>query len=714
METSETRNLPFIFGAQYYRAPTPEPECWETDLSRMRELGFNHVKYWLQWRWSHRTPDVYNFEDIDRLMDMAHDHGLDVTLTAACDVAPSWVLSEFPDSLPITADGLPVHPYAVCCRQIGGFPGPCLNHTEIAKIRLEFLTAAAKRYASHPAMSMWNVWNEPEQNFPNRHPVAWKLTCFCEHCRRGFIEWLKPRYESLDHLNQVWGRCYQKWDEVELPRSPETVKDFVDFRVYQLSVMTGEAAARIDAVKSVDKNHPVYLHVVPNTMRIFNSMTGVDDFAIAELCDLFASTTNGGAIWPNQLVSAAQGKTCYNVESHINTGQVSLHQRELDLDAVLADLLPQIGAGVTGFLFWQYRPEVLGLEAPAWGMVKPDGTDRPVTRAVREFWEKLSPYKDHLAAASVESAEVAIWKSTRNEIFHFAAQAGTRKLADNVEGYRIFFRQHNIPTRYINEVLLEQQKLDGIKLLILPCCYYLSTEEAEAIDRWVRSGGTLLCDAHLAGYNDTTGRHERTVPGMGLAEKWGIYEDDSTSSLHLTGDSRTQDPGGPDTVVAERIDAGRFFDVSLPGDKYVSGSDTCASLAGKEIVPIGRRKDRTVIASVSVGKGKVFYCGTCLGAGLSINPDGSEHLMSQVMETAGVKHGTEVKTATGILVDILYYENVAAFMVMQNPGKNPGSAEIHAEGTWHGLYGGAVVRAGETVELKPDETELFIRGDLIE
>ena len=31
---------PFLFGAQYYRAPTPEPDCWEYDLQRMSEMGF--------------------------------------------------------------------------------------------------------------------------------------------------------------------------------------------------------------------------------------------------------------------------------------------------------------------------------------------------------------------------------------------------------------------------------------------------------------------------------------------------------------------------------------------------------------------------------------------------------------------------------------------------------------------------------------------------
>ena len=121
-------NGSFIFGAQYYRAPTPEPACWEFDLQRMRELGFNHVKFWVQWRWSHRAADRFVFDDIDRLMDLADKNGLSVTLNTIFDVAPSWVLKEWPDSFPVTADGMPVLPRALCFRQIGGFPGPCLNH----------------------------------------------------------------------------------------------------------------------------------------------------------------------------------------------------------------------------------------------------------------------------------------------------------------------------------------------------------------------------------------------------------------------------------------------------------------------------------------------------------------------------------------------------------------------------------------------------------
>ena len=65
----------FPFGTQYYRAPSPYPETWETDMKQMADLGFNMVKFWVQWRWNHPREDRFEFDDIDRLMDLAHkDH----------------------------------------------------------------------------------------------------------------------------------------------------------------------------------------------------------------------------------------------------------------------------------------------------------------------------------------------------------------------------------------------------------------------------------------------------------------------------------------------------------------------------------------------------------------------------------------------------------------------------------------------------------------
>ncbi|HOS44499.1 MAG TPA: beta-galactosidase, partial [Armatimonadota bacterium] len=522
--------FPFLFGAQYYRAPTPEPECWAGDFAHMRELGFNAVKFFVQWRWSHRAPEQWYFADLDALMDLAGAHGLGVTLNFVLDVAPTWLYARCPDARQVDAMGHAVEPYAVSHRSAGGHPGPCYNHPEALLLRRSFVAETIYRYRAHPALQMWDVWNEPELSFQQRTPSMTNMVCYCDHCHRGFIGWLQRKYDSLDHVNAVWGRPYVEWSQVEMPRVTGSIQDFIDWREFHLDTMTAEARWRLALVESLDPAHGRYLHVVPGW---FSAVTCVDDFAVAEPCEVFAATMNASPAAITQVVSAAREKRCYNVESHVNHGCTDVHQPIVTDAALRRDLLPQVGLGIKGFLFWQYRPEVLGCEAPAWGLVRLDGADRPVTHAARGFWEAIRPHAEALLEARPARPQVAIWKSRKNEIFHFCTQNTVQTLNAAIEAYTQALYWRSVPFTYINDAMLADGALDGIRLLIMPCCYYLTQPEIDALDRWVRAGGILLNEAHLAGYNGTTGRHSRVLPGGGLAERWGIHEMESTSSFHL-------------------------------------------------------------------------------------------------------------------------------------------------------------------------------------
>src|SRR5437667_379001 len=102
-----------------------------------------------------------------------------------------------------------------------------VNISTMNKEQLPFLFGA-QYYRAHPAMQMWDVWNEPEQSFPRRTPSLEDLTCYCHSCRKEFIGWVKRKYGMIDALNDVWARCYEKWEEVELPRQSACVTDFID------------------------------------------------------------------------------------------------------------------------------------------------------------------------------------------------------------------------------------------------------------------------------------------------------------------------------------------------------------------------------------------------------------------------------------------------------------------------------------------------------
>ena len=149
-------------GFQYYRAPTPERSEWDKDLKNIKAYGYNTVKYWLQWRWNEPIRGEYTFDDIDELMDLAQKHGLKVVLNIILDVSPVWLARDYPESSMITARCEKLEGFASEYRQIGGMPGPCFHHDDANRFKREFVAACAKRYANHPALLLWDVWNEPE------------------------------------------------------------------------------------------------------------------------------------------------------------------------------------------------------------------------------------------------------------------------------------------------------------------------------------------------------------------------------------------------------------------------------------------------------------------------------------------------------------------------------------------------------------------------
>lgn len=242
----------FIFGVQYYRAPTPSRENWERDLSNIKAAGFDDVKFWVQWRWTHRAENSFYYDDIDELMDLAYKNGLRVTLNVIFDVAPMWVLKKYPESKIVLANGRTAEPHAEGHRQIGGFPGTCYSHKKALEARRKFMEKTVQRYKDHPAMFMWDVWNEPEQCGTYRYVKADELSCFCSECKKDFIVWLKNKYKTIDRLNDVWGRCYETFDDAELPTERFTFSDFIDFREFNLDKMTAEALWRLRMTKSID------------------------------------------------------------------------------------------------------------------------------------------------------------------------------------------------------------------------------------------------------------------------------------------------------------------------------------------------------------------------------------------------------------------------------------------------------------------------------
>jgi beta-galactosidase len=721
MSSAGKREPMFLWGTQYYRAPTPEPECWQADFKRMQAIGFRSVKFWVQWRWSHRRNDRFVFGDLDRLMDLAQAHGMKVHLNTIFDVSPHWLFEKYPDAAALMNNGRRIEPFASAHRQIGGLPGPCYCHPGALAERRKFLETTLAHFRDHPALEAWDVWNEPELNFAQRTPDMDTLACYCANCESRFKAWLKDKYGTLERLNQTWARCYEMWDEVEMPRDRLCLQDFVDWRLFHTDVMTAEAKWRLDMVRELDPQHTAFLHVVSNTLNCWSLTTcAMDEFALADLHDdVYAASTGPSPLQLFTGLSGGKGRLFWNTESHVNFGGTSKHPRKIGLNDLLLDWLPQIGAGIRGFMFWQFRAETRGWESPAWGLVRTDGSDKPVTSAAQRFWNVIEPITEDLLACPPKPAPIAIWKSGPNELFHFAMHGTNQPLIEALNGaIERIYRMH-YPVRIVDNNMLTNGELDDVKVLVMPCCYYLTQGEADGLDRWVRAGGVLLCDAHLGGYDGTRGAHSRTMPGFGLDERWGIRETEYSSSYHLRLDS-SDAPAELDVsddvrkaLATSGISGGKYFPIALADGTALWGAERYAELQALGGEVLGTfAGGLALVVRKQVDRGTVFYCGSNVTAGAHRGSEGFDQMIRQACDLAQIMPalGATTQGNADVRIDAIRdADDQPRYLVITNRDRNQQTVCFDAPGKLRGLFSGRILelRTPRRHDLPPQFSDIF-------
>jgi beta-galactosidase len=599
---SELRTVPFDFGlpigAQYYRAPTPEPEHWPTDLDQLKQHGMNVIKIWAQWRWNQPGKDTFDFDDLDRLMDLAAERDLRVVINTIFDVTPVWLSRDYPDSVMIRQDGRRVGPTSLLHRQIGGAPGPCLHHPFAREQRECFLSKTVERFRNHPALWLWDLWNEPELTcgMIRGGPPA-EQVCYCEHSRKAFTHWLQQRYQSIGELNRAWSWNYRSWDEVELPYGSEVYAEWVDWRLFFRDTITEEMRWRAQVTRELDSRHPVMCHTVPPP--VFNiACCASDDFELAVEGDLFGNTSTSQPFPTDYCRSAARGRPLICSEIHALPGTTLLRPTPLSREDFEKYILVPMFHGAKGFLFWQYRPERLGKESPAWGMIRSDGTPEPWLEYSRELAGWLQQHAQFLLGARPDPAEVAILVVPENEIFFYCHDHHLDRYWAGILGAHALLKDAGHPVDFIHA----GQVLDGLanryRYLIAPVPYAYPREVADRLADYVRDGGNLLMEGFPCAHNPETGLASLVNPGMGLDEVVGCREvsvqpELRSNPLTAHGTAESNLGGRPVFTASEPIGAvppetritGRFAEQRL----RVTTADTLATFSDGSAAVVGNR-----------------------------------------------------------------------------------------------------------------------------
>src|SRR5579883_1655528 len=179
-------------GVYYYPEAWPE-EQWARDMDNIRHLGMEFV-HMGEFAWYFEEPQEgqYNFDWLEKNIDLAAKDGLKVILCTPSAAPPVWLLQKHPEVLMVDAQGRRM--------QFGARANADWNSSVFRDYVAKIDTELAKRFGHDPRGWGWQIDNELGH--------YGRGFSYSEATAQRFREWLKNRYGTIEKLNQAWGGSF--------------------------------------------------------------------------------------------------------------------------------------------------------------------------------------------------------------------------------------------------------------------------------------------------------------------------------------------------------------------------------------------------------------------------------------------------------------------------------------------------------------------------
>jgi beta-galactosidase len=152
----------FAYGAVYFRKSNPPEEDWARDFQTAARTGMNMFRHWVMWSAVEVAPGKYDWRDYNRMMELAAQNGIRTVLAEMITAAPEWMFKMYSEARFEAQDGFKGSPGYSGSSATGGFPGMCLDNSEVRGHAEAFLKALAGRYGQHSALYGYELWKRGE------------------------------------------------------------------------------------------------------------------------------------------------------------------------------------------------------------------------------------------------------------------------------------------------------------------------------------------------------------------------------------------------------------------------------------------------------------------------------------------------------------------------------------------------------------------------
>ncbi|MFK3982210.1 beta-galactosidase [Micromonospora sp. NPDC050397] len=395
-------------------------QVWAQDVVLMRQARVNLVTVGV-FAWSRLEPHPgrYDFDWLDRVLDLLYDNGIRVALATPTASPPPWFSLAHPEALPVTADGVRLHH--------GSRDTYCVAAPAYRRAARGIAEALADRYRNHPGLALWHVHNE------------YGTTCHCGYATDAFRDWLRTRHGDLDRLNDAWSTSfwsqhYSDWAQVATPRATQYLANpaqLLDFRRFWSDELLSAYVEQRDLLRAATPDVPVTTNYVlgdwvpvdharwsseVDLVTIDHYPSAADRGAeeqIAFAADLARSwarrvpgdvhglaTGEGGPVAGRKV---PDGTGWLLMESAPNLIYVPGRMHSREPGRLLRNSLAYVARGSRGAMFFQWRAPAGGAERFHSALVPHAGPDSRVFRETVELGRILSELSEAVPPAATAS-----------------------------------------------------------------------------------------------------------------------------------------------------------------------------------------------------------------------------------------------------------------------------------------------------------------------
>lgn len=387
------------YGADYNPEQWPEATISE-DIALMEQAGVTMVSLGIfSWAKIEVREGEFDFTWLDEIIEKLHRAGIGIDLATATASPPPWLAATYPQTLPITREGVKL--------SVGSRQHYCPSSPIVRALAARLAGKLAERYGSHPAVKMWHVSNEYGCHVAR---------CYCEESAVDFRRWLEAKYGTIEALNDAWGTAfwsqqYQTFAHIDPPRAmptlanPAQVADFANFSDDALleCYLAEKTAIREHSDLPITTNF-MGLFAPTNYRKWAKHVDVVADDSYPN--PVSANHARETALSADLMRSLKDGAPFYLLEQ--TTAMVQWRERNVrKRPGVFAlESLQRVAHGADAIMQFQWRQSVRGAETFHSAMVPHAGKDSPTWREVVDLGEKLAALGE-VAGTRVE-AEAAV------------------------------------------------------------------------------------------------------------------------------------------------------------------------------------------------------------------------------------------------------------------------------------------------------------------